>query len=101
MKVEIDFNGTGKEFDIEIISDKGLIECYSIKVEYVYKYNLATDNPEFIFKSVQGAKWNAVTDVYYPYVFTEEECEAIETQMEEQIDWEEVIDYLNNWNNRD
>lgn len=102
MKVSIDnFTGLQKEFEIEITYPNGDIELFSVKVEFRYKYNLATDTPEFILESIQGAKWNEITDVYYPYVFSEDECHAIEDQMEDQIDWEDIIDYLNDWNNRD
>ena len=102
MKVEIqNFTGTQKEFELEIVYAQGVIEAFSAKVEYSYGYDLATDTPEFIFESIQGAKWNGITGIYYPYVFSEEECNAIEAQMRDQIDWEEIIDVLNNWNNRD
>lgn len=102
MKVSIDnFTGLQKEFEVEITYPNGDIELFSVKVDFKYKYNLATDTPEFILKSVKGAKWNEVTDVYYPYIFSEDECYAIEYQMEDQIDWEDIIDYLNDWNNRD
>lgn len=102
MKVSIDnFTGLQKEFEVEIIYAQGVIEIFSAKAEYTYKYNLATDTPEFIFESIQGAKWNGITGVYFPYTFSQEECEAIEGQMEDQIDWLDIIDYLNDWNNRD
>jgi hypothetical protein len=102
MKVEIqNFTGTQKEFELEIVYAQGVIEAFSAKAEYRYGYDLATDTPEFIFESIQGAKWNGITGIYYPYIFSEEECNAIEAQMRDQIDWEEIIDVLNNWNNRD
>ena len=102
MKVEIqNFTGTQKEFELEIVYSQGVIEAFSAKAEYRYKYNIYEDTPEFIFESIQGAKWNGITGIYYPYVFSEEECNAIEAQMRDQIDWEEIIDVLNNWNNRD
>jgi hypothetical protein len=102
MKVEIqNFTGTQKEFELEIVYSQGVIEAFSAKAEYSYGYDLATDTPEFIFESIQGAKWNGITGIYFPYVFSEEECNAIEAQMRDQIDWEEIIDVLNNWNNRD
>ena len=102
MKVRIDnFTGLQKEFEVEITYPNGDIELFSVKVDFRYKYNLATDTPEFILEGIQGAKWNEVTNVYFPYKFSQEECEAIEGQMEDQIDWEDIIDYLNDWNNRD
>jgi hypothetical protein len=102
MKAAIDnFTGLQKEFEVDITYPNGETELYSVKVEFRYKYNLATDTPEFILEGIQGAKWNEVTNVYFPYTFSQEECEAIEVQMEDQIDWEDIIDYLNNWNNRD
>jgi hypothetical protein len=102
MKVEIqNFTGTQKEFELEIIYAQGVIEIFSAKSEYRYKYNIYEDTPEFIFESVPGAKWKGLTGIYFPYVFSEEECNAIEAQMRDQIDWEEIIDVLNNWNNRD
>lgn len=102
MKVSIDnFTGLQKEFELEIIYAQGVIEIFSVKAEYTYKYDLATDTTEFIFESIQGAKWNGIIGIYYDYVFSEEESNAIEAQMRDQIDWEDIIDYLNNWNNRD
>lgn len=102
MKATIEnFTGLQKEFEVDITYPNGETELFSVKVEFRYKYNLATDTPEFILEGIQGAKWNYVTNVYFPYTFSQEECEAIEGQMEDQIDWEDIIDYLNNWNNRD
>lgn len=102
MKVSIyNFTGLQKEFEVDITYPNGDIELFSVKVDFKYKYNIYTDNPEFILERIQGAKWNEVTGVYFPYTFSQEECEAIETQMVDQIDWEDIIDYLNDWNNRD
>lgn len=102
MKASIEnFTGTQKEFEVEITYPNGSTELFTVKVEYKYKYNLATDNYEFILESVKGAKWNEVTDIYFSYVFSQEECEAIEAQMEDQIDWLDIIDSINEWNNRD
>jgi hypothetical protein len=54
MKVEIqNFTGTQKEFELEIVYAQGVIEIFSAKAEYRYKYNIYEDTPEFIFESIQ------------------------------------------------
>jgi hypothetical protein len=67
----------------------------------VNKHNWHVNKDGYAECNIQGAKWNGITGIYFPYVFSEEECSAIDAQMRDQIDWEEIIDVLNNWNNRD
>ena len=99
--IGVDLSSNIDEFNKYGFRMGGFLDGYEFIVEFRYKQNLATDAPVLILEGIQGAKWNEVTDVYFPYTFSQEECEAIEGQMEDQIDWEDIIDYLNNWNNRD